>query len=58
MIMFKNIIYIKNFSIVYQMLTALKKRLASIDQARKIQLANQYAKLKKYNKSKPIEQWL
>src|SRR5208282_3652365 len=40
------------------MLIALNKRLAPTDQARKIQLANQYAKLKKYNKSEPIEQWL
>ena len=51
----KNIVYIKKTSTVYQMLVALKKRLAPTDDAKKIQLANQYNKLKRFQKNEPIE---
>jgi hypothetical protein len=37
----KNIVYIEGITNVYQMLVALKKRLAPTDEAEKIQLVNQ-----------------
>jgi hypothetical protein len=40
------------------MLTALKKRLAPTDRARKLELARAYEKLKRYNKDQPYDQWL
>jgi hypothetical protein len=40
------------------MLVALKKRLASTDYTRKLDLARKYNKLKKFSKKEDIEKWL
>ena len=40
------------------MLVALKKHLAPTDQAKEFEITRRYAKLKSYNKSQLIEQWL
>ena len=40
------------------MLVALKKHLALTDRAKEFEITKRYAKLKLYNKSQPIEQWL
>ena len=40
------------------MLIALKKHLALTDRAKEFEITKRYAKLKLYNKSQPIEQWL
>ena len=40
------------------MLTALKKRLAPTDRARKEELASQYRALFKYNKREGVKTWL
>jgi hypothetical protein len=45
-----NIVYIKKSKTVYQMLKALKKRLAPTDEARILQVEQKYQKLKRYNK--------
>jgi hypothetical protein len=46
----KNITYINSKTTVYQMLVALKKRLAPTDYARQLELASKYNKLKSYSK--------
>jgi hypothetical protein len=53
-----NISYIKDNSTVYQMLVALKKRLAPTDRARKLDLIRQYSKIKTFRKNEPVDQWL
>ena len=53
-----NIVYIKDKTSVYQILTALKKRLAPTDYARKLELACKYNKLKTYSKRENVEKWL
>jgi hypothetical protein len=53
-----NIVYIKDKSTVYQMLVALKKRLAPTDYARKLEVVHKYNKLKTYSKRENIEKWL
>jgi hypothetical protein len=53
-----NIVYINDKTTVYQMLVALKKRLAPTDYARKLDLAHKYNKLKKFSKKEDIEKWL
>ena len=53
-----NIVYISDKTTVYEMLVALKKRLAPTDFARKQELARKYNKLKKYTKRDDIEKWL
>ena len=40
------------------MLVVLKKHLALTDRAKEFEITKRYAKLKLYNKSQPIEQWL
>jgi len=40
------------------MLVALKKHLAFTDRAKEFEITRRYAKLKSYDKSQPIEQWL
>ena len=40
------------------MLVALKKHLAPTDQAKEFEITRRYAKLKSYDKSQLIEQWL
>ena len=40
------------------MLVALKKHLTPTDQAKEFEITKQYAKLKSYDKSQPIKQWL
>jgi hypothetical protein len=47
----RNITYLESTTTVYQMLVALKKRLAPTDEAKKIQLIAQYNRLKKFNTS-------
>jgi hypothetical protein len=54
----RNITYLKSTTTVYQMLVALKKRLAPTDEAKKIQFIAQYNRLKKFQKNESIEQWL
>lgn len=54
----KNIVYINNKNTVYQMLAALKKRLAPTDYARKLEVAQKYNKLKSYTKREGVEKWL
>ena len=53
-----NIVYISDTTSVYQMLVALKKRLAPTDYARKLDLVQKYNKLKTYSKRENIEKWL
>jgi len=53
-----NIVYIEDMTLVYQMLVALKKRLAPTDYARKLDLARKYNKLKTYSKRDDLEKWL
>jgi hypothetical protein len=53
-----NIVYINDKNTVYQMLVALKKRLAPTDYARKLDLAHKYNKLKTYSKKDDLEKWL
>lgn len=53
-----NIVYINDKTTVYQMLVALKKRLAPTDYARKLELACKYNKLKTYSKTEDVEKWL
>jgi hypothetical protein len=40
------------------MLVSLKKYLAFTDQAKEYEITKRYAKLKSYDKSQPIKQWL
>jgi len=40
------------------MLVILKKYLALINRAKEFEITKQYAKLKSYDKSQPIKQWL
>jgi len=54
----KNIVYINDKTTVYQMLIALKKRLAPTDYARKLDLATKYNKLKTFSKQEDVEKWL
>jgi len=53
-----NVVYIKDKSTVYQMLVALKKRLAPTDYARKLEVVHKYNKLKTFSKRENIEKWL
>ena len=53
-----NVVYIKNKSTVYQMLVALKKRLAPTDYARKLEVVHKYNKLKTFSKRENVEKWL
>ena len=53
-----NIVYINDKTTIYQMMVALKKRLAPTDYARKLDLARKYNQLKKYTKREDIEKWL
>ena len=53
-----NIVYINGKTTVYQMLVALKKRLAPTDYARKLELASKYNKLKRYTKRENVKKWL
>jgi hypothetical protein len=53
-----NIIYINNKTLVYQMLVALKKRLAPTNYTRKLDLARKYNKLKIFTKREDVEKWL
>jgi hypothetical protein len=54
----KNITVIENLDTPYQILKALKKRLAPTDQARQIEVAKEYGKLKHYNKRQKVEDYL
>src|SRR5438045_9017640 len=54
----RNIIYIKNATLVYQMLKALKKHLAPMDEARILEVKQKYQRLKRYNKWEKVEKWL
>jgi hypothetical protein len=54
----KNMIYIQRKNTVYQMLVALKQRLAPKDRARKTMVIRQYDQLKVYQKNEPVESWL
>jgi len=40
------------------MLVALKKHLALTNRAKEFEITKRYAKLKSYDKSQPIKQWL
>jgi hypothetical protein len=53
-----NIVYINDKNTVYQMLVALKKRLAPTNYTRKLDLARKYNKLKTFSKRENVEQWL
>jgi hypothetical protein len=50
--------YITEENTVHSMLLALKRRLAPTDQARKMEVALAYAKLKLYNKREDVEHYL
>jgi hypothetical protein len=54
----RNLVYVRNKTTVYQILLALKKRLAPTDDARKFQLTAQYNQLKKFQKNESVEHWL
>jgi hypothetical protein len=54
----KNITYIDDKTTVYQMLVALKKRLAPTDYAQKLDVVQKYNKLKTYSKEEDVEKWL
>jgi hypothetical protein len=51
----KNIRYINDKTTLYQMLVALKKRLAPMDYARKLEVVYKYNKLKKFTKKENVE---
>ena len=53
-----NVVYIIDKSTVYQMLVALKKRLAFTDYAQKLEVVYKYNKLKTYLKRENVEKWL
>ena len=53
-----NIVYINNKNTVYQILVALKKRLAPTNYTRKLDLARKYNKLKTYSKREDVEKQL
>ncbi len=52
-----NITYLKDKATIYDMLVALKKRLAPTDDARKIEVATKYSKLKIFDKKTDLEVW-
>jgi hypothetical protein len=53
-----NIVYINDKSTVYQMLVALKKRLAPTDYARKLEISQKYLTIKAFSKTEEVETWL
>jgi hypothetical protein len=54
----RNIIYIQDCTTIWQMLVALKKRLAPTTRARELEVVRRYTKLKQYTKRDEPEQWL
>ena len=50
-----NIVYLKGKVTIYDMLVALKKRLALTDDARKIEVATKYSKLRVFDKKTDLE---
>jgi hypothetical protein len=54
----RNIIYIRDCTTSWQMLVALKKRLAPTNRARELEVIRRYIKLKQFTKREPPEQWL
>jgi hypothetical protein len=52
-----NIVYLKGKTTIYNMLVALKKRLAPTDDARKIEVATKYSKLRVFDKKTDLEAW-
>ena len=52
------LVYTFNCDTTYNVLVALKKRVAPTDEARKIHLATQYAKLKKAPRNQNLEAWM
>jgi len=53
-----NIVYINDKTTVYQMLVALKKRLAPTDYARKLEITKKYLNTKTFSKTEEVETWL
>jgi transketolase N-terminal domain/subunit len=50
-----NIVYLKGKTTIYDILVALKKRLAPTDNARKIEVATKYSKLRVFDKKTDLE---
>ena len=50
--------YLMKKEMLHDMLVALKQRIAPMDQARELELTNQYQKLKKGPKTQNINEWL
>jgi hypothetical protein len=50
-----NITYLKGKETIYDILVALKKRLALTDNARKIEVTTKYSKLRVFNKKTDLE---
>src|ERR1700733_2318078 len=53
-----NLYIIEDLSSVHTMLIELRRRLAPKNQARKLEVIDQYQKLKVYNKRQEVEKWL
>lgn len=53
----ENIVYIESQETIYDMLVALKKRLAPTDEARKLEVIDRYQRLRNYDKRIDVEAW-
>jgi hypothetical protein len=54
----QHILYIANKDSVYQILSALKKRIAPTDRARELEVTRQYRDLQKAPKNQQIKKWI
>lgn len=52
-----NIVYIETKDTIYDMLVALKKRLAPTDEARKLEVIDKYRRLRQFDRKTDVEEW-
>ena len=52
-----NIVYIETKDTIYEMLVALKKRLAPTDEARKLEIIDKYHRLQHFDQKTDVEEW-
>lgn len=52
-----NIVYIETKDTIYDMLVALKKRLAPTDEARKLDVIDKYRRLRHFDRKTDVEEW-
>ncbi|KAI0993953.1 hypothetical protein K3495_g14231 [Podosphaera aphanis] len=53
----ENIVYIESKDTIFEMLVALKKRLAPTDEARKMEVVDKYQRLRQFDKRTDVEAW-